>query len=82
MTESEDQTYTAIIQGTAPPPRDLGAAGWDGHQAGKQFHENPNPIHTVAGLCWRIGWNNRAMGHGQPGTAGIRQPPPAPERSA
>jgi hypothetical protein len=53
--------YLAIIEGRQMPDPKAYKAGWDAHAAGRQFHEGPTPHHTVEGLCWRMGWNDRAL---------------------
>ncbi len=61
--DDEAQIYGAIIDGKLKPDPTFHQAGWDAHAANKQFHEGPTPHHTVAALCWRIGWNDRALAH-------------------
>lgn len=59
-----DAEIYAIIRGRKKPDPTFYQAGWDAHAAGKQFHEGPKPDHTVEALCWRIGWNDRALREG------------------
>jgi Zn-finger nucleic acid-binding protein len=59
--DDEMQIYDAIIAGELKPDPTHYQAGWDAHAASKEFHEGPKPHFTVAGLCWRMGWNDRAL---------------------
>lgn len=59
--DDEMLIYEAIIYGRLKPDPALYQAGWDAHAAGKHFHEGPEPHHAVKGLCWRMGWNDRAL---------------------
>jgi hypothetical protein len=58
---AEVGTCLAIIGGQRKPDPAFYQAGWDAHAAGKQFHEGPRPFHCVEALCWRMGWNDRAL---------------------
>jgi hypothetical protein len=64
MTAAEDLIYTAIINGKRQPDAAFHNAGRDAHDAGVPFGDGPRPLHTVEALCWRIGWNDRALGKG------------------
>jgi hypothetical protein len=37
------------------------ALGILAHANNQPFHSNPFLENTIAGLCWRIGWNERAL---------------------
>ena len=58
---AEMETCLAIIRGQQKPHPAFHKAGWDAHTAGKQFGEGPRPFHSVEALCWRLGWNDRAL---------------------
>ena len=57
----DDSLYLAIIRGTAPPDAVAVQEGRDAHAAGRQFHEGPEPFHSVRALSWRMGWNDTAL---------------------
>ncbi len=69
MSAEDEAIYAGIIHEQVKPDPALLEAGWNAHASGKGFHESPHPMFTVAGLCWRIGWNDRALKHGPPGTS-------------
>jgi hypothetical protein len=54
----------AIIQGTEPPDPVFYENGWADHAAGLAFHECTWPFESIEALCWRIGWNDRALTQG------------------
>jgi hypothetical protein len=56
-----DAAYLAILRGDALPDSVHWQAGWDAHAAGKPFHKGPVPFFTTEALCWRLGWNDRAL---------------------
>ena len=58
---NEDAAFLAICGGERDPDAVSYQAGWDGHAAGKGFHEWPPPFHSVKALSWRLGWNQRAL---------------------
>ena len=59
----EDAAFLAICRNERDPDAASYLTGWNDHAAGKQFHEGPQPFHTVKALSWRIGWNQRALEH-------------------
>lgn len=61
MDHAETAQYEAILHGTAAPDPDAYKAGWAARDADAPFHACPQPHHSVAGLSWRLGWNDRAI---------------------
>ena len=61
MTPEDDLAYQDIIHGRRSPSADAFAAGRAAHADGKGFHESPHKMFSVAGLSWRIGWNDAAL---------------------
>jgi len=57
----QETTFADIVHGRQKPDPTAYRAGWDAHQAGKHFHEGPQPFDSVEALSWRIGWNDRAL---------------------
>jgi hypothetical protein len=57
--------YDRVIRGVDVGIRDLDldafADGVLAHRAGWPFHDNPHRDLLLAGLSWRMGWNERAL---------------------
>ena len=63
MSDQEEALYLAILDGTGTCDPAHTQVGRDAYDAGVPFHEAPEPRDSVASLCWRFGWNNRALDH-------------------
>lgn len=61
MSEAEETLILGVIQGGQPPDHGAWRMGQSAHKAGKEFHECPYPSASYLALCWRIGWNDRAL---------------------
>lgn len=62
MDTAELARYIGILAGNHGSDPGYYLAGWNAHEAGKPFGDGPRPLHCVAALSWRIGWNDRALG--------------------
>lgn len=63
MSLDEGVRYIAILNGLERPDADFHFAGWQAHAAGVHFDQAPEPVGSVRSLCWRLGWNDRALWH-------------------
>jgi hypothetical protein len=61
MTKAEEALIRDVLEGEQPPDHEAWRAGQSAHKAGKEFHECPYPLASYLALCWRIGWNDRAL---------------------
>lgn len=53
--------YTAIAKGHCMPDTQYYSEGYAACRDGLAFHERPYEMLSVAGLSWRIGWNDYAL---------------------
>lgn len=61
VSPEEDARFLAICRYEIEADPVIRQEGRDAHEAGLAFHEAPYRFDTVAGLCWRLGWNDRAL---------------------
>lgn len=59
--DAEADAFMAICRKERGPDMIPYRAGYEAHADGLQFHECPHDFQSVAGLSWRIGWNDRAL---------------------
>jgi hypothetical protein len=69
MTGAAEAAYDAAVAKLTLTVRDLDldafADGVLAHRNGEPFHKSPYDFTTLAGLSWRMGWNERALANPQ-----------------
>ena len=59
--QNDQEAIRKVLAGEAAPDAATFQDGRNAHAAGLEFHECPHAFHSYRALCWRIGWNDRAL---------------------